>query len=150
MRLAPVARWMQAVLMSMLLCAFIATPTLAQAEPPAFEIELTIEEVVLDQGAVRVAGTGTCSQPVEAVNVFASATQPIVRVYAVRGFGSTTIACATEAPFTVLAIPQNGRFGRGTAFIDASAFACLDPEGEFFPCDDARTVTIVQLSPAQE
>jgi hypothetical protein len=137
-------------LLSILLCGLVVAPALAQEEPPEFELALAIEEVALDQGAVRVVGTVTCSQPVEDVNVLVVATQPVVRIYAVRGFGSTIIACANEASFTVLVIPQNGRFGRGTAFINASAFACLELENSFSPCDEAHTVTIVQLRPVQE
>jgi hypothetical protein len=148
MSVALLSRLLKGGLLSMLLCGLVVAPALAQEEPPEFAIDLTIEAATLDQGAVRVEGTVTCSQPVETVNIVVAASQPVVRVFAVRGFGSTTIACADEAPFTVLVIPQNGRFGRGTAFLDASAFACL--EDEFFPCDEAHTATIVQLRLAQE
>jgi hypothetical protein len=106
------------ILVGLLLSVSLAVPA-AQAQQ--LTVEVSIDEVTLEQGAVVVTGTMTCSEPFPATDIYVEMRQPVGRFKSVTGSAYETPGpCDGELPFSLFVAPESGVFKSGTAFIFVS------------------------------
>ncbi len=143
-----------AVLVAMLAMALVAAvPALAQstAEHGPGDSDLGLDGITVTSTTIdsktkelTVSGTVTCSEPLS-VFVEASVRQDVGRFNTVQGFGGTEVACEGETPFSFTVSTFEGRFGGGSATVDAGAFACNE-----FDCDSVEVGPIsTKLTPSR-
>lgn len=100
----------------------------------AFTVSLTLDAVAFGElGIIVVAGTLTCSEPVNVFSfglptVSAQVLQPVRRLHTVAGSGFTEVkACdVTPLPFEIVIVPQTGRFAPGIAYVTVSVAVCTN------------------------
>jgi hypothetical protein len=139
-----------AVLVAMLAMALVAAvPALAAPGPGDSDLGLdgiTVTSTTIDSKTkeLTVSGTVTCSEPLS-VFVQGSVRQDVGRFNTVQGFGWTEVACEGETPFSFTVSTFEGRFGGGSATVNADAFACNE-----FGCDSAEVGPIsTKLTPSR-
>jgi hypothetical protein len=119
---------MVSVLTALLLLSLSVIMPAAHAQE-MFTIEVSIETVTLNLGAVTVTGTITCSDPTFVTNVFVEVRQPVHRLFSIRGSrGEALGPCEDSLPYSLFVAPDRGFFTPDIAFIFATADACTgDP-----------------------
>jgi hypothetical protein len=139
---SPSCRAMRVIILGLLLSVNVVVPTARAQE--FFTVEVSIEEATFEQGAVLVTGTVTCSEPTAFTDVSVEVRQPIGRFRSISGSTFDSLGpCTDELPFSLLVLPDSGKFKQGTAFIRASAFAC---DVEFNFCDDDAAIQAFRIT----
>jgi len=100
--------------------------------PPPLEIDVSIDPlgaVVAKTGAVTIGGIVTCSKAAF-VDLYGELEQRAGRVI-VRGYFSSSVLCAGQAPWSATVVGDNGVFKAGAADVSVSAYAFTDDEFAF-------------------
>jgi hypothetical protein len=127
-----------AILVGLLLSVRLAVPA-AQAQQ--FTVELSLDEITLDQGAVVVTGIVTCSTPTRYTDIYVDVRQPVGRFKSVTGGAYASLGpCEGELPFSLWIVPWSGAFKSGTAFISADVSSCIKGA-----CDGDTSSVVVKL-----
>ena len=136
---SPSCSAVRVIILGLLLSVNVVVPTARAQE--FFTVEVSIEEATLEQGAVLVTGTVTCSEPTAFTDVSVEVRQPIGRFRSISGSAGDSLGpCTDELSFSLLVAPGSGSFKQGTVFIFANAFAC---DVEFNFCDgDAASLAV--------
>jgi hypothetical protein len=116
-------RTMLVLVIGLLLSLGVAIPA-AQAQ---LNMQISIEEVTFDQGAIVVEGIVTCSEATDFTDISVHVAQPTGQKKSQVGdAGDSPGPCPGPQgiPFSVLVAPGGGRFKPGTVFVSASTFAC--------------------------
>jgi hypothetical protein len=128
-----------AIIVGLLLSLSVAVPA-AQAQQ--LSMGVSIDEVTLEEGAVVVTGSITCSAPTPSTSVSVDVRQPVGRFKSVAGNEYQSLdRCEGELPFSLLVAPSSGVFKSGTVFISADVWSCIKGE-----CDGTTSSVVLKLT----
>jgi hypothetical protein len=135
------------VLTALLLLSLSVIMPAAHAQGP-FTIEVSIETVTFNLGAVTVTGTVSCSEPTSATDVSVEVRQPIHRLFSIRGSSFESLGpCVDSLPFSMFVAPNFGVFTADLAFVFANASACTE-EGICLSDATGQTVILEEPDPS--